>query len=213
MVKKILKIIVNLVFAFVVLFFLAGMASSFFGFKSYVVQSGSMEPVIQTGSMAIVNENASYDDVQVGDIIAFQSATGDKVTHRVIAITDEGMETKGDANDMSDGVSTTRSNFVGITVTTIPQLGYFMASLSTTNGRIILISCILALLFLSLLLDYDDKEEKKEKGAVAENVEETASTEQDTLKKSSGADGEDGAELELSSNSDADPETEKITAE
>jgi signal peptidase len=139
------------------------MVFSMLGYKTYVVQSGSMEPYIQTGAMAIVNENANYDDVQIGDVIAFQSATGDKVTHRVIAITDEGMETKGDANDMSDGISTTRSNFTGITITSVPKLGRLIARLHTTNGRIIQITFVFSLLLLSLLLDSDDKNNIKSK--------------------------------------------------
>ena len=35
-----------------------------------------------------------------------------KVTHRVKAVTREGIETKGDANDHSDGISVNPENFI-----------------------------------------------------------------------------------------------------
>ena len=150
--------------------------ASFLGFKIYIVQSGSMEPVIKTGSLVVVNENARYDDVKVGDIVAFKTATGTRVTHRVISITSEGFETMGDNNNgLSDGVSTTRANFWGSTYEfCIPGLGYAMAGLNNGNNRLIVIMVVIALILLDLLLDTSDETPKKQKETIEVEVTGTA---------------------------------------
>lgn len=93
------------------------------GVRPYIVMSGSMEPSIRTGSLCLVDTKAEYDEIEVSDVIAFRQGAG-MVTHRVIAITEDGMETKGDANECSDGITTTRVNFGGKTVVSIPYAGY-----------------------------------------------------------------------------------------
>ena len=82
------------------------------GIRPYVVLSGSMEPVIRTGSLCFVYRRADYEDICTGDIIAFHVQGGNLVTHRVIAVTEEGLETKGDANELSDGITTTERKSV-----------------------------------------------------------------------------------------------------
>lgn len=84
-----------------------------YGIRPYVVLSGSMEPALQAGGLCIVNERASFDDVREGDIIVFERGLGERVIHRVTAVSSSGLVTKGDANGESDGVSTTRANFIG----------------------------------------------------------------------------------------------------
>ncbi len=116
-----------------------------FGMRYYVVLSGSMEPVIKTGSLSVVDTKASYDEVQTGDIIAFENSLGTRVTHRTMEITDDGIVTKGDANDMSDGITTTKENFLGKTLFAIPLLGYFLFALNTKKGFIILITFIVVM--------------------------------------------------------------------
>ena len=98
------------------------------GFRPYIVLSGSMEPQIHVGSICLVNTEAGYDDIHVGDIIAYEAGNGALVTHRVITITAQGMETKGDANEVSDGITTTEENFHGKTVGSIPGIGYMVKS-------------------------------------------------------------------------------------
>lgn len=93
------------------------------GVKAYIVMSGSMEPEIQTGSLCMVNRRASFDRIREGDVIAFETAGG-MVTHRVVRKDGEWLETKGDANDISDGYTTTRENYRGETIFSVPYLGY-----------------------------------------------------------------------------------------
>ena len=80
------------------------------GIKPYIVMSASMEPKIQTGSVCLVDSGYDYSDIQVNDIIAYKAANGSMVTHRVIGIGQEGFETKGDNNEISDGFTTKPNN-------------------------------------------------------------------------------------------------------
>nr|WP_288678896.1 signal peptidase I [uncultured Clostridium sp.] len=52
------------------------------GFRTYSILSGSMEPEINTGDLAIV-KSIDFEDVKVGDIITFKYE-GKVVTHRVL---------------------------------------------------------------------------------------------------------------------------------
>ena len=179
-VSKVFNIIGNIlfyIFLACVIAYVVGMAC---GIHPFITMSGSMEPSIHTGSLCIVDTKATYDEIEVGDVIAFRISTGALVTHRVISITDEGLETQGDANDISDGISTTTENFYGETIFSIPYMGYAMAWLNELQNKLIVI--VIALMFLvlghidSFIKDDDTKEEKKQE----ELVEEASESEEDT---------------------------------
>ena len=123
------------------------------GIEPFVVISGSMEPAIQTGSLSFVNKHVKYEDIKVNDVIAYTATSGDKVTHRVVNITEDGMETKGDRNNTSDGFSTNKNNFIGKNIFSVPKLGYGVKLLQTTIGKIILITIIVILLASSFLVE------------------------------------------------------------
>ena len=74
------------------------------------------------------------------------------VTHRVISVTNAGFETKGDANKVSDGISTNKTNYRGKTILSIPYAGYISMYLQSTRGKIILVSVIVALFISGLIL-------------------------------------------------------------
>ena len=59
--------------------------------RGYVILSGSMEPVIPTGSVAVVD--SSKRDVRPGNIATFERH-GDLVTHRILSKREEGYQTK-----------------------------------------------------------------------------------------------------------------------
>lgn len=107
------------------------------GISPYITISGSMEPKIQTGSLCFVDTNVCYEEIKEGDIVAFQTFTGSMVTHRVVSVTENGLETKGDANKVSDGVSVTQDNFHGKTIFSIPYIGYILSSMKQIYKKII----------------------------------------------------------------------------
>lgn len=159
--RKVVNRIVDGVIIAIVAIVVAMLIGVICGVTPYIVMSGSMETAIHTGSVCFVNENVEYEEIEVGDIIAFEAGTGVMVTHRVIDITDEGFETKGDNNDVSDGISTTKSNYCGETVLAIPYVGYALAMLQTKRGMIIG-ATVIACLFIICFMTSGDKKPKDE---------------------------------------------------
>ena len=121
------------------------------GLRPYVVRSGSMEPALQTGSLCFVNVRASYQDMKQGDVAAFRLSGGGQVLHRVIQVTEEGMETKGDANDLSDGISVTEGNYIGKAIFSVPALGYLIVAVQSGKGKILCFTGIVCLLIAGML--------------------------------------------------------------
>ena len=78
---------------------------SIFGYKPFIVLSGSMETEIYVGDLVIVKE-VDPSTLEVNDIIAFRDSENLVTTHRIINIvnTDKGkcFETKGDNNNTKD---------------------------------------------------------------------------------------------------------------
>lgn len=139
------------------------------GIKPYITMSGSMEPVIHTGSVCFVNTKAEFQDMRIGDIIAFEAPTGGLVTHRIIGMQAAGFETKGDNNDVSDGVSTTPGNFHGKTLFSIPLLGYAM---SYIRQPVVIAVIVILFVAYAVIQKLDDKEEEAVPQTAEEAVEE-----------------------------------------
>ena len=76
-----------------------------FGWETHPVMSGSMEPDLKVGGI-IVTKPERIENILVGDIITFQTESGQKVTHRVIDILEmedkPHFQTQGDANEKPD---------------------------------------------------------------------------------------------------------------
>lgn len=110
-----------------------------FGYNTYNVISGSMEPEIGIGSLIYVK----YEDpeqVAAGDIIAFYDApSGSAITtHRVVENNTVAGRfiTKGDANEVEDLTPTNYGDFIGVVTLVIPRMGEVLTILSSTEGKI-----------------------------------------------------------------------------
>ena len=158
-VLKVIKVIINTLMTVILIVGITFIVLFLIGFEPFVVESGSMEPTIHTGSISFINKHAKYENIKENDVIAFSIPSGKKVTHRVINITDMGMETKGDNNENSDGISTTKDNFIGKNVFSIPKAGYIVKIIQTTRGKIILGTIILVILIAGITMD--DKKKSK----------------------------------------------------
>lgn len=158
---KIIKIILNTITTIIILSGVLFVGLFLYGIQPYVVESGSMEPEIKTGSVCFVNKNAKYEEIQVGDIIAFKLDSGAFATHRVNNITSEGIETKGDANSTVDNVITTRANFVGKNIFSIPKAGFIVKGIQTPRGKVILGTVIIVLLLAAILIGTPSKKKNK----------------------------------------------------
>ena len=131
-----------------------------YGIQPYVVESGSMEPAIKIGSVCFINRKADYNEMHEGDIIAFKINDKKFATHRIKSITDEGFETKGDANSGIDGIITTRDNFLGKNVFSIPNVGFIVKSIQTPSGKIVLGTIVIVLFLAGILIGEPSKKKK-----------------------------------------------------
>lgn len=175
---KILKIILNSFYWLIIFSLVVIAASSAFsalkipgGLKMLVVQSGSMEPSIKTGSVVLIKEQDTYS---VGDIISFVEGGKDSTTHRVTKTATinnkEVFSTKGDANQAGDREVIGIDNVLGKTVFTVPYLGYVVAFTKTQKGFIFLIVVPATIIVLSEILNIKKQilgliKKKKEKTA------------------------------------------------
>ena len=141
---------------------LAGLVLFAFGIKPFITMSGSMEPEIHTGSVCFVDTKAEYDEILTGDVIAYRAGNGGLVTHRVLSISDEGMETKGDANEVTDGISTTPVNFYGKTLFSIPYVGYVIKTLQQPVYIAVIAIAVIGMFVYSAVDSYYAKKENKE---------------------------------------------------
>ena len=122
------------------------------GVQTYIVMSGSMEPKIHTGAIALIDTADRY--AEKGDIVAYRMGEGDDeilITHRVIRKTDSGYITKGDANDSEDDKEVSQSQIVGTFIGSVPKAGYAVDTLGK-RGLAGIVLWITSLNILSSLL-------------------------------------------------------------
>lgn len=135
----------------IIVFITILMGPNLLGYKSYIVLSGSMEPVINTGSIAYINTKDT--DVEVNDIITYRLEGTDKetlVTHRLIEkVSDDTYVTKGDANEVADLVQVNRSQIVGTYKYQIPKIGYLVSKMNK-KVMIVTIAWIMLLNMMSI---------------------------------------------------------------
>lgn len=93
-------------------------------YRSFLVQSGSMEPSIMTGDIIIIKSNNQYN---INDVITFEDTQNRRVTHRIIDNNDNKIITKGDANKSKDSEKINKSQIIGKVVFVIPKLGYLVS--------------------------------------------------------------------------------------
>lgn len=156
------EFIKNILSVAVVLIAAALLLLTFTGNMIYVVKSGSMEPAIRTGAAAFVNGHAKYENVQDGEIICFTAMNGTDVIHRAVTITPGGIETKGDANSVSDGALVTESNYKGKVFLSIPYAGYALAAAASRKGKILIVTAAVCVIVLSWMSGKNTKDRRED---------------------------------------------------
>lgn len=142
--KLALKIILEivswgLIIGFAVMMVLTAMSnSSVLGqYRSFLVQSGSMEPSIMTGDIIIVKSSFQY---LKNDVVTFEDYQQRRVTHRIVDIqNNNNITTKGDANRSSDSENITVKQIIGKVILVIPKLGYLVSFSKSLPGFLFLI--------------------------------------------------------------------------
>lgn len=118
-----------------------------FGWRVFVVQSGSMEPALRVGGLVLTKPESAYEAGEVVTFLSKPSATlrdpAGTITHRIAAVSEQDGEvlykTKGDANQGADNEPVAAAQVLGKVVFSLPYLGYVVGFTRTQTGFIILI--------------------------------------------------------------------------
>lgn len=134
---------------------------SFFGWKPFIVLSGSMETEICSGDLAIVKE-VDTNFLKENDIIAFKQ--DDFVTtHRIVKIIEENgirkYKTKGDNNNIEDSEYILEEQIEGLYQFKIEGLGNLAMFTQTPIGMIVCLSIPICII---LLIQKTDSKKNKE---------------------------------------------------
>ena len=102
--------------------FLSGPESKgLFGYRGYIILSGSMESVLTPGDFIVVKAEP-YKTIKKNDIVTFK-VDNEVITHRVVKLSTNGLTTKGDANKNEDSSQLTSKDYIGSLKLAIPYLG------------------------------------------------------------------------------------------
>ena len=107
---------------------LAAVGSVAFGLQPLIFRSGSMEPAIGTGALALARD-VPAETVQVGDVVSVVAPSGTRITHRVVSTSPGPVTTlilKGDANRVADTQPYAVSE-VAVVVAHVDYLGYVVS--------------------------------------------------------------------------------------
>ena len=121
-----------------------------FGYSYSYVPTESMEPTIKAGD-SIIFKKAPYSSLEIGDIIVYQSKTGNTkgmyIVHRIVEETEYGFVMRGDNNPTSDPEIINESMYVGKYVR---RFNLFNVSKILNNKGVIY--GILILFFLGIMI-------------------------------------------------------------
>lgn len=145
------------VFYAIIIFIVLLLVVSMFPIKGNIqikiVQSGSMEPAIKTGSIVVIKPSANYAE---GDVVTFGKDTKTEVptTHRVVATRAVDGEmlytTKGDANEDADVREVRAGEIHGKVVANVPYLGFIIDFARKPAGFVVFI------VIPALMIIYDE---------------------------------------------------------
>ncbi|MEV0355869.1 S24/S26 family peptidase [Nocardia sp. NPDC050697] len=113
---------------------IAAAAALLFGIKPLLFRSGSMEPEIGPGAVALVR-TVDATGIEPGDVVSVRNAAGERLTHRVVAVdsitgNSATFRMKGDANESEDAQPYTVTEAERVFVH-VEKLGYAVAWLAS----------------------------------------------------------------------------------
>lgn len=137
-----------IVLPFVIFTYVTSKSPLFFDFRSFVVLTGSMEPVLPVGSMVYTQPKPSYT---VGEMITFKDVESRTVTHRIIEVQGDKFITKGDANNAPDKNPVPKDRVIGSVFFDVPYIGMYTDFLKRPQNFILFI-ILPALIFIGFEL-------------------------------------------------------------
>ena len=122
--------------------------ATIFGYKAFVISSGSMEPTLNIGDIVIIKET-KQEQISKGNIITFRK-DGYNITHRINDIIEKDGEkyyqTKGDKNTTTDADLVKYEEIEGVYVFKIDKIGSIITYAQNTT-TIIIIVCVIYLIY------------------------------------------------------------------
>lgn len=140
----------------VVILIAAPLLAAVFGYRTAVVQSGSMEPGIERGDLLIIRE-VSASDLEIGQVVTYRSPVDEDVliTHRIERVRPVGQRiefvTRGDANVEGETWRVARDGTVGRLVASLPGAGAVVGAIAHPIVPMVLLWLAVALLAKSFL--------------------------------------------------------------
>ena len=131
-------------------------AAMLFGIKPLIIRSGSMEPAIPTGALAIA-KHVPAGNIKADDVISVINEQGIRVTHRVVSVDSTASDAaaltlKGDANRVPDSQPYVISSAERV-VFHVDGLGYAAAWLDTPAAKILGGLTVAGLLWITVFPD------------------------------------------------------------
>ena len=123
--KTIINFISTFITTFIVVIALLLILVKVTGCSMYTIESSSMAPELQVGTLVVVKPT-EFEEIETGDIISYVlNEKGTIVTHRVTDIDEssESFTTKGDMNDAEDAAVVYYENVIGVVIFKIPYIG------------------------------------------------------------------------------------------
>ena len=151
--KKVLKIIIDvltiLIFIVLLLIIYSKVKTMFtgadygeiFGFSTFEVGSGSMEPTFSKDDFVIVKKQKDYFE---NDIITFKDDKNTTITHRIKSKRGNVFTTGGDANNTNDTTSVKKEQIIGKVIKVLKRGGVWRKVFSDP--------LIICMLFVTLIL-------------------------------------------------------------
>jgi len=148
-------------------------------YDHYVIVSGSMEPIIMVGDVAIIDSSIQPEDISIGQIIAFhadinEDGIDEVVVHYLYSSTEvDGVmiyNTKPEVSDNVDPWDLHAEDILGVHVLTIPKIGPFLLFAQSTLGKITLVVDIAIIYLLIELFSTSKKNSTKKSETATEEI-------------------------------------------
>lgn len=153
-----------------------------FGYASYVIVSGSMEPELQVGDVILIKKVNSIDELKVGDTITYlgkeDTFAGKTVTHRIVRIEGNTIVTRGISEQIvKDDPPITFDDVIGKYVKTSSFLTAVYTGFSSKYGFLFVIFIPLLALLIVQVVNFVrackmDKDGKMPKDKTEEEIKE-----------------------------------------
>jgi len=162
---KIFKIFIDIIIFIEIILVVLFLFPNILGIKTYVVTSGSMEPLYPTGSLIYVKK-VDASEIKQGDAITFYMEGSTIIaTHQVYEVDKEksefktqGINNKDDEGNIIHDVTPVKySSLIGKPVLCIKNLGYINRLITTPPGIYIIFTFTIFIILINLILEKNQK--------------------------------------------------------